>query len=49
MVSVAKWRSTLALLMARISANNTHHTFAAYYFAITANFLDRSGNFHFFS
>ena len=34
--------------MALIRANHTHHTVAANDFAVTADFFDRSRNFHFF-
>jgi hypothetical protein len=41
--------STLALLVARISANHTHHAVAPHDFAFTANALDRSLYSHLFS
>jgi DeoR/GlpR family transcriptional regulator of sugar metabolism len=39
-------QSTLTLLMAWISANNPDNTIATNDFAIAANTLDRSHNFH---
>jgi hypothetical protein len=39
-------QSTLALFVARICTDHTNHTLAADDFAIAANFLDRSRNFH---
>jgi len=39
-------QSTLALFMAWISTNNSDHTLATDDFAIAANTLDRSHNFH---
>jgi hypothetical protein len=40
-------QSTLALLVTRISADHADNTLAPNHFAVTANFLDRSRNFHF--
>lgn len=42
------FKSTLALLMALIRANHPHHTVATNDLAVTADFFDRSRNFHFF-
>jgi hypothetical protein len=40
---------TLALLVARIRTDHANNAFASDNFAVTANFLDRSRNFHFYS
>jgi hypothetical protein len=40
-------QSTLALLVTWICTDHTHNTLAADDLAVTANFLDRSRNFHF--
>jgi hypothetical protein len=37
---------TLALLMTWICTDHTHNALASDNFAVTANFLDRSRNFH---
>jgi hypothetical protein len=39
-------QSTLALLMARVGADHSNHTFAADDLAVAADFLDRSRNSH---
>jgi hypothetical protein len=39
-------QSTLALLVTRIGTDHTHNALAPDNFAVTANFLDRSRNFH---
>src|SRR5258708_1653037 len=39
--------STLALLVALVRADHSHHTFAADDLAVTADFFDRSRNSHF--
>jgi hypothetical protein len=41
------FQSTLALLMALVCADHTHHTLAADDLAVAADFLDRSRNSHF--
>jgi hypothetical protein len=38
----------LALLVALVSADHAHNTFAADYLSVTADFLDRSRNSHSF-